>query len=62
MPIYEYECKKCGAIFEAIVKPSDSVHCDCGSDEVEKQLTSHSSYSITGNNTASVTPKRFRKG
>jgi putative FmdB family regulatory protein len=42
MPIYEYECGKCGNLFELIQKISDPPpkKCpDCGSKRVRKMLT-----------------------
>lgn len=37
MPLYEYQCAKCGKVFEVIQKYSDSpltVHEDCGGEVV----------------------------
>lgn len=44
MPIFEYQCKKCGTGFEAIVSNADTkVACEsCGSKQVEKQLSTFS--------------------
>jgi putative FmdB family regulatory protein len=41
MPIYDYECAKCGLIFEAIVsRGEDPPTCpDCGSHESKKLIT-----------------------
>ncbi len=40
MPIYEYNCKKCGRTFEKLVRTSEgdkSMGCpDCGSGEVKR--------------------------
>ncbi len=40
MPIYEYNCEKCGKTFEKLVRASDrdkEVECpDCGSSKVKK--------------------------
>ena len=41
MPLYEYQCKKCGKVFEVMQKFSDAPltnHEDCGG-EVEKLLS-----------------------
>jgi putative FmdB family regulatory protein len=58
MPIYEFYCKRCQGNFESLMKPYDPVRCpECGGVECEKQITAHSSYSIQGDNSASVTPK-----
>ncbi|MBM4348748.1 MAG: zinc ribbon domain-containing protein [Deltaproteobacteria bacterium] len=47
MPIYEYQCRKCGEIFEKIQKPNEgveSVACPfCGEWEPEKILSGFSS-------------------
>ncbi len=42
MPIFEYRCGKCEALFEKIVfKESEEIRCPkCGSVEVQKQLSS----------------------
>lgn len=49
MPIYEYQCTKCGEVFEAFQKISDDPltackHCNA---RVEK-LISHSSFQLKG--------------
>lgn len=49
MPIYEYQCTKCGEIFEVFQKMSDDPLSECrfcGS-KVEK-LISHSSFQLKG--------------
>ncbi|MFB3776556.1 MAG: FmdB family zinc ribbon protein [Bryobacteraceae bacterium] len=41
MPLYEYECKKCGSVFEVLQKVSDApltVHDGCGG-RLEKLLS-----------------------
>ena len=47
MPIYEYQCRKCGEIFEKIQKineKGDSLKCPCcGGGKLEKILSSFSS-------------------
>ncbi len=44
MPIFEYRCKKCGTLFEALVPNADAkTACEaCGSKQVEKQLSTFS--------------------
>jgi len=35
MPVYEYQCRKCGKVFDSIQKFSDEplkLHADCGGD------------------------------
>jgi putative FmdB family regulatory protein len=42
MPIYEYECRECGHVFDALQKMSDDVlrDCpDCGKPELRKLLS-----------------------
>jgi putative FmdB family regulatory protein len=42
MPIYEYECRECGHVFDALQKMSDNVlrDCpDCGKPELRKLLS-----------------------
>ena len=49
MPIYEYECKKCGQVEEAIQKFSDRPLTKCShcSGKLQK-LVSHSSFHLKG--------------
>jgi putative FmdB family regulatory protein len=45
MPIYEYRCKKCGAVFEFLtgIGKDRSMSCKtCGSSEVEKLISASS--------------------
>jgi putative FmdB family regulatory protein len=43
MPIYEYQCKKCGEHFEKFIRgfaqQNDLICPRCGSDEVEKAVS-----------------------
>lgn len=42
MPIYEYQCKKCSRVFEALVLGNDNEvpACDkCGSREVQRRIS-----------------------
>jgi len=47
MPIYEYQCRKCGEVFERFMKVSekgDSLTCPyCGENKPEKILSGFSS-------------------
>jgi len=47
MPIYEYQCRKCGEVFEKIQKVDEggeSIECPCcGEKKPEKLLSSFSS-------------------
>ncbi len=49
MPIYEYQCTKCGEVFEAFQKINDKplTHCRFCNSRVEK-LISHSSFQLKG--------------
>ena len=49
MPIYEYQCSKCGEVFEAFQKISDNPLTECKfcHGRVEK-LISHSSFQLKG--------------
>lgn len=69
MPIAEYRCKKCGDVKEIIVDSPipPFVHCDlCSTKEdiivSERIMSSFGGYKINGNNSASITPKKFRGG
>lgn len=38
MPIYEFECSKCRAAFEELVRPGETAPCpECGSREVKRR-------------------------
>ncbi|MEW6264598.1 MAG: zinc ribbon domain-containing protein [Thermodesulfobacteriota bacterium] len=41
MPIYEYECTKCGQVFEELVRNSESrINCPkCGSGKAKKLIS-----------------------
>jgi putative FmdB family regulatory protein len=49
MPIYEYECEGCGAVFEVLQKNGDPapVPHSCGSSNVKKRL-SNTSFVLKG--------------
>lgn len=49
MPIYEYQCKKCGEVFEAFQKINDEPvsRCKFCAGSVEK-LISHTSFQLKG--------------
>lgn len=40
MPIYGYECKKCGSAFQTLVRSGEEPQCPtCGATELEQQLS-----------------------
>ncbi len=40
MPIYEYDCEKCGHRFEQLVRADEQVACpECESDQVAKRFS-----------------------
>jgi putative FmdB family regulatory protein len=65
-PIYDLTCLECGHMFEQIEKnPEEAkqVGCPrCRSGELQLGFTSFGHYKIEGNNSASVTPKKYRGG
>jgi putative FmdB family regulatory protein len=48
MPIFEYQCKKCGQVIEILqlgATPKELTCTKCGSDKLQKLLSSFSSHS-----------------
>jgi putative FmdB family regulatory protein len=40
VPIYEFECAKCGTRFEELVRAGESAPCpECGASEVERRFS-----------------------
>jgi len=62
MPIFDYKCRDCGNVFEVIAFRSEESNkpcCDkCPSENVERKLAVPATYWISGENSASVSPKR----
>jgi len=58
MPIYEFQCKKCGSVFEQLVFASDkteSILCpSCGANDPCKLMSSFSCSSSGGDGGAST--------
>jgi putative FmdB family regulatory protein len=50
MPIYEYQCAKCGYLFEKLQKMSDPAISTCPQCQAEqvKKLISHTSFQLKG--------------
>lgn len=66
MPVYDFKCLNCEKEFEERVKgidQCDEVKCpSCGSGSWQRLLSLFSGYKISGNNGASITPKKYRGG
>ena len=48
MPLFDFRCKKCGTIFETLLRKSEQVSCSCGSEDVEKFMPN--SFAVTFTN------------
>jgi hypothetical protein len=64
VPLIEYKCELCGKSRDEIMRFPIPTEIACGVDNCQgtahKQMSMHGSYKINGNNSASVTPKKFR--
>lgn len=60
-PLRDAECPKCELLFEdMLVKTGDKSVCPvCGSDELVIRMSYPANYTIGGDNSASVRPKRM---
>ena len=59
MPIYEFECKDCGEIFELLVRGSQSAACPaCQSEKLEQQI---STFAVSSDATRRANIKGARK-
>lgn len=61
MPLYDFECTKCGTVFEDLVKAGQihTVQCpECEAVEVQRLISKIGGYSIHGVNSSSATPKQ----
>ena len=60
MPLYEFECLDCGAVFEALImKASETgeVKCpSCGSKKMEEKISSFASVSKNGGSRSDCAP------
>uniref|UniRef100_A0A7C4TW23 Zinc ribbon domain-containing protein n=1 Tax=Caldisericum exile TaxID=693075 RepID=A0A7C4TW23_9BACT len=55
MPIYEYECKKCGEFFETLVLGNRIVRCPkCGSEELTKKFSTFAMKGVDKGNSKCV--------
>ena len=60
MPLYDFICADCEHEFELICSHDATPHCKaCDSENAMRQVSFPSGYSIRGDNSASVTPRRF---
>ncbi len=57
MPIYEFECLECGAIFEKLVRKANTeaeISCPrCGARKLEEKISAFSSFAKGGSSTSS---------
>lgn len=64
MPISVYRCPKCEIDTTDITYKISDVRvtfpCEKCGEEVPKSMAAHGSYKIMGDNSSSVTPKKFR--
>ena len=63
MPIFEFRCKKCGALFEYMQFKSDDTDApcpECGDNHAEKLLSTFSSISSSGQGSGeTVSPSSY---
>ena len=64
MPIYEFHCENCDLHFEKRVNMDEIAPCPACEKEffVTKQVSAPATYSIKGDNSASVSPKSHNNG
>jgi len=63
MPLYSYQCKKCGELFELLVFPSDTPACpSCESTELEPQMGLIAPAGKTGDILKSARKQAAREG
>ena len=67
-PIYDFECMDCGKVIGMILKHDEVLppyYCTVAEEEggcrLVKRISAPATYSIKGDNSASVTPKKHRK-
>lgn len=60
MPMYEFKCPECGTTHEEIAKVDQEVKCPKCEAVSVKSPGNIKSYKIKGDNSASITPKKFR--
>ena len=65
-PSYDFKCNDCEHKFEEFVKLTEynsNTKCPkCESPNTKRQIAAVKSYRIHGDNSSSVTPRKFRQG
>jgi hypothetical protein len=63
MPLRDIECQDCGHEFEALIRNQQDFEqefcCKCESKKLAYKLSYPSNYTISGDNSASVRPRRM---
>jgi putative FmdB family regulatory protein len=66
MPLRDIKCVKCGHEFEALIRNQNDLAneqcCKCESSKLELLMSYPANYTIAGNNSASVRPRRMGGG
>jgi putative FmdB family regulatory protein len=63
MPLFDFHCKKCDSDFELLMRGSDIPVCpECGSEEVEKQVSMPAAPSKTAGVIANARAQAAREG
>lgn len=66
MPLRDFECDECGEVFEALIMKASEIkdqECPkCQSKNLSTHLSYPANYTIEGNNSASIRPKRMGGG
>lgn len=60
MPLFDYYCSKCQKPFEDIGRPQEPAPCPKCQEMAYPKPNATKSYKIHGDNSASITPKKFR--
>lgn len=62
-PLRDLQCEDCDHIYEALIRNESDLKaescCKCESKKITVMLSYPSNYTISGNNSASVRPKRM---
>lgn len=64
MPLRDIECTDCGHVFEALIRNQsdldDEMCCKCESKKLALKLSYPANYTIAGDNSASVRPRKSK--